>query len=358
MRTQRVGQAETKTTTETPKGGNGEGLKAHKGKRYTNKDFKELCLIIAYIVQRRGAASHEDVMGVFQREMQSKVHPGTLGKVLEALRKKEILAANYQEGVRLFSMKRVKFNCSIELAHLTNMIPTLEEDAGGVALMALIEGIEGKKKEEGRYPQAWADYEVRFKLLRPWLGGTPYHGNPMLQVAYEKSPYRAKPAPKLDGDPNDMPLLFPRSTIDGALIIHRACVSGFLKGGLRSANLSPFAIEHFHVEDILVRPEPGQLTLELWPVMRADEWRGKGGGLRQYEALVPGVEITWTFAAPSKNFISPANMEHWLRRILRSNGRSMSPARGNQTGKAELLEVKHELWKWEDEGGNGAGNGK
>jgi hypothetical protein len=73
-----------------------------------------------------------------------------------------------------------------------------------------------------------------------------------------------------------------------------------------------------------------------------------GAGFGYYEVLLPGQEIVWKFSAPTKNFMTPAEMERWLRRVLCQNRRSMSPARGTQTGAAELLEVKCSKWSVQD----------
>ena len=340
----------TTESNETKNGNNGEGrLAPLKGKRYSKKDFMELSLLCAYIVQRRGGATHGDVLEVFTTEMASKVHPSTLSNVLEALRAKDILAAIHNaDGERSYQMKRLQFNCNVEIAHLTRMIPKLEEDPSGVAIIALVEGAEGKVKEEDRYPQAWADYTVQFRLIEPWYGGTPVAGNKYLLSCLESSPYRVKGLDLGKLDPKAYPLFFGRNPLDGALVVHRACVKGFVSGCLRSIGVTPWSIDNWHFRAIMIKPKI-PLTTYLSPVQRDNNFsKGGGAGLQDYELVNPGEEITWHFAAPTKNYISPANMERFIRRILRTSPRSMSPARGSQTGEAELVSIEHSLWDWDE----------
>jgi hypothetical protein len=90
------------------------------------------------------------------------------------------------------------------------------------------------------------------------------------------------------------------------------------------------------------------LTLSTHPVQRDDKFsKGGGAGLQDYETLQPGEKIVWKFAAPTKNYISPENMKRFIGRILRTSPRSMSPARGVQTGESELVSISHKLWDWE-----------
>ena len=200
MKTTTEPKGKKKPTITDGEGGN--GIDKLKGKRYSQKDFKELSLLCSYIVQRRGGASHADVHDVFTLDMRSKVHPSTLSKVLEALRYKDIFAVIHNDGERIYKMKRLQFNCNIELAHLTQMIPALEDDPAGLAIMAIIEGAEQDTKEKDRYPQLWADYTARVKVITPLYGGTPMAGNPYLSMCYEKSPFKV---PKLNLDKLDPP---------------------------------------------------------------------------------------------------------------------------------------------------------
>jgi hypothetical protein len=354
MKAQRAGTGESNPPTKPdPKKSNGNGSKA-KGRRFTAKqdDLVDLCILVAYIVQARGQASFDDVNAVIEGPLTSKVHPNTLSKALEALRKKEILAIEFAGGERRYSMKRVKFNCSVEIAHVDKLIPTLKDDTAGVAIMAELAGDVGTGKKPRDYPEDWADYEVTLMLLEPWYGSQVFEGNVYLQDAFENHEHNK--SIKKGQDPKTIPLLFDRHPDGKSLSVHKACVAGFIRDNLNRAGKSSYNVDLFGLENLKITVGEGRkngknLVISKLPIQAPTNRQGaSGAGFGYYETLMPGQKITWRFSAPTKNFMTPAEMERWLRRVLCQNRRSMSPARGTQTGAAELLEVKCSKWSVQD----------
>jgi hypothetical protein len=371
MKEQRAGQGELDTTTEKKKppkkGGNG-GITTAQGRKFTKDDFVELCVLCAYIVQQRGQASIHDVQKAIKIELNSRCHVSTLSKVLEALRSKDHLAALYQGSERVYKMKKLKFNTSVELAHVQRLLPTLLEDPAGMAIKAEIENKlqEGKcRTTKGRdYPAEWATYKVRFKLLECWHGGHVWDGNAVLQAMYENSAFNA--TFDQNCDPAQLPLLFERN-VEGGIKIHVGCVRGFLENQLSAAGMSKASVQFFGLSAINHMPKC--ILIQKYPIQRGDQG---GAGFGFYETILPGEEITWEFSAPTVNYMAPDRMKRFLERALLrpGKGRTMSPARGSQTGSAQLVEITHSLWSDEDkdltekeaeakkqQSGGGGGNG-
>lgn len=332
--------------------GNGNGVKSATGRRFTQKDFTELSVLCVYIVQQRGRASLLDVKEALKTELNSSCNVSTLSKVLEALRSKDHLAALYQgtDGEKVYKMKKLKFNTTVELAHVQRLLPTLLEDPAGMAIKAEIEGmLQGDKTRTSKkrdYPQEWATYRVKFRLRKPWHGSQVWEGNPYLQTMYRDSEFNG--TFNQSGDPTQFPLLFDRN-VDGGISIHVGCVRGFLQQHLPKAGLSKWSVEHFGLESIDHMPQ--QIIIHKMPIQRSGQsspGSSMGCGFGYYETLLPGEEITWVFSAPTVNFMTPERMKRFLTRALRYPGRSMSPARGTQDGSADLVELAYTLWSDED----------
>lgn len=341
------------TTTETGKNGkNGgnKGVATLEGRKFTKDNWEELWLLGLYGVQRRGGATCHEIVELIQKDLNSKVDPRTMSRVLEALRKKEFLAANVEGADRVYSTKKLQFNCPMEIAQVDALLCRLKEDPAGIALAVSIEAEEGGS-DSGKdlaYPMDWADYTITVKLITEMRGAYPYAGNPALVEQYKASQFNATfDADKMD--PADLPLIFDRGPNGGVLISARAFV-GFIEHHLGSLQYvardkvrrcTPWDKQHFYVQPIEVLP-PARVVLVRRPTvsMGGPGDRGGGKGLKWFETLPPGTEITVRFSAPTKNFVSSRDMEAWLRRCLRAPVSSFSPACGRQTGASELIKFE------------------
>jgi hypothetical protein len=322
----------------------------------------ELSIICTYLIQQRGGATIGDLLTIFKTELNSTVSDSLMTFVLECLRKREFIAAINQGGEWVWSIKKIKFNCSIEVPHVRGMVNKLQDDPAGIAIKAEIENdIAAKEGKDKSYAKAYAAFEARLMLLTDWYGGQPYAVSPLLQRRVAQSPYQFKTdkgeGPQaMDGKQRDSLLVFeraPNETLpdgtvlgEGELIIHRACVRGFFHTHLRMAGKSPTHCKLIGVEEIRVKPQR-ELVLAAHPIITHGKdvsWQwGMGSGVGYYEALQPGEIVTLKFLAPTENFLTPKQFEEWLAHTLREPARSMSPARGVQTGSAKLLEMKHTL---------------
>ena len=255
--------------------GKGNGAKSKiQGRKFAKKDFVELSVLAAYIVQQRGEASIKDVQSAFKENLNSTVHISTLSKVLEALKSKDLLAALFRQEERVFKMKRVKFNCNVEVAHVRKLIPTLMDDPAGIAIKAEIEGVlnDGKSGTKDRnLPQAWANYVVEFKLLTPWLGSQVLAGNALLALAYEASEF-SDTFPQ-DCDPAMVPLLFERDWETKGILIHNACVRGFFREHLTSLELSPWSVNKIYAQPITHTPK--KIVIAKFPIQTKQSSRAR-----------------------------------------------------------------------------------
>lgn len=341
---------------------NGKKAKRKSYSRQRPDDITELSIICTYLIQQRGGATIGDLLTIFKEELNSAVTDKLLTFVLECLKDRDFIAAIHRDGEWVWKIKKVKFNCSIEVPHVRGMINKLEDDPAGIAIKAEMEGaIASKGKKAREYPRTYAAFEADFMLLSPFYGGQPYNASPQLQRLVAESPYQFKAnkgeGPQaLDGKQRDSLLVFeraPNKTLpdgtvlgEGELVIHSACVRGFIQTHLRVADKAPSHCKMFGVEEIRVKPQLG-LELAAHPIITHGndvswEW-GKGSGVAYYEALQAGEILTLKFIAPTENFLSPKQYEAWLDKIFRSPARSMSPARGVQTGRAKLVELRHEM---------------
>lgn len=338
MKTETGNGAKTKSTGRLPT-----------NKKYAKtreEDVMEVSLLCAYIIQQRGGATNAELVSILREQLRSIASSSMLHHVLEMLRKKDILAATNTGGSWVYTLKRLKFNSNIEIAQLGStkgIINTLYDDPAGLAIKANIESaIAAKEPKKVNKPQDWAVFEVKFRLLTPWLGAQPIEGNEYLSVCYGTSPFKL--AEEHFKDPKSLPLVFERDAITGELLIHRSCVRGFIKTHLSQAGRSEFNVDLFGVQEIRVKPEK-PLTVVKKPIQRQGV-RGNessGAGFAHYETLFPGEELMMKFTAPTKNFLTPKQLEKWLRVALEYPTRSMSPARGVETGSAELLTCTHTL---------------
>ena len=360
-----------------------------KGRRFTNKDQVELAVLVCYMVQTRGNMSIKDMLDYLHRGLNSRVAKQTLFKVAEQLRSRKFLVANYIGAERCFSMARVQFNAGsmteVAHTHIDGLISSLTADPAGIAIAAEIGallgvtgpgGKPGKGGKPRKYPREWATYTAKLQLLEPWLGAWPIVGNALLKRMYDLTPEYAHL--DLNCDPKEIPLVFLRGR--GGLIVHADCVRGFIEKHLPSLGMSPMDVRNFYLGSIVIKPslkeeqlkvideeELKALTLKdlsvyKSPIQRPASHTGggmaaEGAGFGFYEAVMPGTIVEWKFDAPTVNWPTPEQIEWWLRSILDRSHRSLSPARGGQTGAAELLSLDIKKWppmfKQDDGNGNG-----
>jgi hypothetical protein len=226
---------------------------------------------------------------------------------------------------------------------LRGSLTALWDDPAGMALKAKIEGAIGPKVTTKKWPEAWALATVEFRLLTPFLGAQSIVGNDLLETAYRRSSYKSINLDKCD--PKTIPLVFERCIVRDALVIHRACVRGFLRGHLKQAGKSDMGIAHFGTRDIRVKPKTPLSVIRL--ALPNDPNAPKNvtaKGMCYHEALSPGEVLTMQFSWPTRNYLSPEEMEAWLRLALEAPVRSMSPARGTQYGASELVSFSYELY--------------
>lgn len=362
-----------KTSQHKPSPG-GNGVKT-KGITFTQKSdgpgsWFNLLILLAYCIQARGMASLEGLLDDIHVRLESKVASGTLNKAITALRKQEIIAVSSSGGESAYSMKRVKFNCSPEIAQVGKLIETLRADAAG---QLIITEFQKDKDKKAPPPTETHIIQVDFQLIVEWLGGHVWEGNDLMQELYfdacryhtlhfkkadrmkGKHVKPGKPAKILSRfqDENDLPLMFQR-TYDGKLVAsHAASVRGFLDSSM--SNIAAinkvvkggWSSDKFGVGPITADIDEKCLLITRLPVIRDSSKKGRrseseGAGLKNHEVLKPGItHLTWEMTMPTKNFCTPAELAKWLAHVMRNPFRTMSPARGKQYGAAVVEQVRH-----------------
>jgi len=316
---------------------NGEKASGVKRTRMGKKDFAKLGVVIAYIVQHRGHARTKDVEEALYEQCLVTVNGKTVCSVMEALRKKGILAIGQQGGLRVYSMKTTQFNVRVEIAEFTSLYLALGADAQAALIQSALEN-GGKVTKHTEWPHSPGRFRATFKsaLL---IGGHSVMGSPSHARAYEISELRAE---RVDDDPNKVFLTFERMGKD-RLMINEACIRGWLTRNMALANMPKTWSQQFGIKPILFKPR--ELLVRQLPIQRppgrADGQTTAtsiGVGLGDYEAVVEET-IVWEFTAPTVNFLDLEEMRVFLAAALEMpRERSMSPGRGTQYGGgAELL---------------------
>ena len=271
-------------------------LKARSFAKSREKDVRDLSLLISYTVQVRGGAIHREMMTILKDEMGCKVRPELVSHVLELLKDKDVLAANQRGDEWVYKMKRLNFNCNVEVAHVTRMLPTLQDDPSGIAIMAMLENAahNGSKKKEDRFPKDWHQFKLTFKLTDKITGGAVIDGNNHLLELYENGEHKPFDLAAMDPKQRQTTLIFERDD-QGNFMINRACVRGMFKHVLSMAGKAPkWNLPHIGIRPIRFKPG-NSVTSCKYPVQRNEEHsKGGGAGFSWMEVVRPGqvMELT------------------------------------------------------------------
>jgi predicted transcriptional regulator len=312
---------------------NGEKVKRT---RMGKKDFAKLGVVVAYIVQHRGHASTKDVEDALLNQCLVTVNSKTVCSVMEALRKKGILAIGHQGGLRVYSMKTTTFNVRVEIAEFTSLYLAIGSDAQAMLIQNVLEG-GGKIIKDQKWPSHPAKYRATVKtgIL---VGQHSLEGSPAHALAYERSELRAE---REEDDPNKVFLTFERVGKD-RIMINEACIRGWLMRNMPQANMPPSYAKMFGIKPIIFKPT--EIMVRQLPIQRPPA-RGDGQapgtsigvGLGDYEAIVEETFV-WEFTAPTVNFMDTEEMKAFLATILEyPRERSLSPGRGTQYGGGATL---------------------
>jgi len=353
--------------------GNGGGVKVEGVSFSKSKDedkpgnWFELLLVTAYAIQTCGGATVREIAEYIIAALNSKVRDGTVSDAVEALRKQNIVAVGQNsDGSKSYSMKSWRFNCgNLEVAQVTEMVKTLRADSTGEMIL---EKFRKEQPTKAPWPAEPHYFEATIQLLCHWLGGHVWAGSRYQQLGYfgcagwhtlhfnyderlkgkcckGKGPFKLRPR---YADHKSAPLMFERRA--GKIVAaHKANIRGFLEHGISylgtpSKNVTHGrSVDHFATQAILIEPEERELCDRLIPIVRGNT-RGneqQGAGLANHEVLIEGTELVWSFAMPTKNFMTPGEVKEWLSYILTMPHRSMSPARGAQYGEAVLMKLRH-----------------
>lgn len=338
----------------------------------------DLLVAAAFAVQCRGTATVFEVFEDFisPKGLNSKVKENTISDALEGLRKMDVLAEGQNaDGQRVFSMKRVKFNCNPQISDVRQMVENLKSDTAG---MLIIERFRGNDitQEKRAWPDEPADFEIDVVLLDAMTAGQVWNGNYLYQQLYfDAGKWFTLHQTNKDGtlkkddkgnyiykneyvDHAERPLIFERTWDKKLMLTHPQALQNFFannvsaftptknEGFNRAIQVSNF----FGLEAFTCDVPEHMLTIFKGPVIRDNPGprESVGAGLYNYEAVKPGLKATLCFTCPTKNFILPKDFKFWLSRTLRRPIRGMSPSRGARFRGMVLKAMRYKLWsKWE-----------
>ena len=311
--------------------------------RFKAQDAATLGVVLVYLVQARGQASEEEINAGLV-DLNAKVDTRTVHNTLEALRKKRVLVEAHrgqsQGGERVYAMAQLRFNNTIEVAHVTNITGLIHKlkqvDLG--TFEAVHNRLQETKEKRNPPPEDFARLRLRFRLMECWYGGMPYAGTDRDRDLYHRSQSARQKPP----DEKEPFLVFERDR-SGALIINRACILGWIKNHLPRVGKPDYMIRHFGCKPIRFTPTNGELQVTKKPVQRDGAQfsrEGSGCGFSWYEILEAGTELELHFIAPLTNFLNLEELKAFMADALEMPHRSMSPARGRQWGSAELISLE------------------
>ena len=324
---------------------------------------QEVGLLLAYVLQKLGEATVEGIdkaiheHGTSLNKLNVHVTLARLKASAEALRARGILSMRYgddgDEGdtkVPLYKMRRRGWEAPPEVATFAKLMPILiatVEDAALKSALDLDENSDddSEKKGAGASRNHYRGFQTLLVGLvneQPFHGGQPIVGNPALEQAWKRSPFRPEGthvAPqvvtvrKVKVLDYGVDLVFERAH-DGRLFIHAGVVRGWI--GSICYHLG-YSSEGMRVlvgtPGIYIEPKQ-PLLVEQRPLNA----NGDGVGMARYETLQPGEDITFLMRVPTEGHKAPS-LEEWQNLLAwgcRFAPRHLSPARGRMTGACRL----------------------
>lgn len=328
----------------------------------------ELAVVAAYVVQSHGDSTFEDVEETIRKLHYTPADGVSLRDVLDALKNKNIVSQNNKldennQQIVHYSMKKICLANVPETAQVTKgLLPTLLADEGSEEIKAVFDGIEmgaplppeegeekpkekkGKKSKGGKPKGAvYRDshmYVAKFRLLERLYGGRMMC--PTMKSLRDSSSY----LPTLVGRSAPVIQDFFERAHDGAILIHGGCVRGWFSSQL--PRVTPFSESlraYCSFDSVKVYPKQG-VRLTTLPVPPA-KGSTRGSPPVTYETLMPGEILEVTIHAPTTGFLTPKQMENYLRYLGPHATRKLSPARGSESGAMELISFEDlgDVWK-------------
>lgn len=339
------------------------------------ESWERLCLLVAYIIQCRGAATVSEVIDTLL-SLHCKVRAGTVSDSVAAMQKSNVLAESHNsDGVRTLSLSRINFNCNPPLSHVEKAIEALRADQAGELILIKLKGDKGPNGEKNAWPTEPADYRIWLHLSRDMLAALPW-SSLSLQGRYLAGPeagmslHRENGKVKRDSkgnpvmrkqfsDHTEIPLMFDR-THDGKLLLNNVlCILNTFKRIVAAAQ--PPVERTIRADDVErffcfkpIEADPKKLSENLLPTIRKETGRdgkGAGAGPKLFESFPAGNTVVLELRAPTKNFITPEEMKSWLERVMDFCPSGLSNARSSSGyGRGVVTKVEVRTWAEWDKG--------
>ena len=303
-------------------------------------ELVQLQVLTAFLVQKLGKASQANVAEKMA-ELGAACDEHLLHQALEGLRGRGILS--YASGRKpegqvaaFYRMRRAEYAPSLEIAHITDLLPRLVATPEAKALMAELNGEEAEVEEGEQKKTRALGYEqyvavrATFLTLTELVGSQP--ASPWLDELVARSA-------KLTGLPKiDAQLRFWRDFATGLPQLPSDALRGWIRTGLRSAGFSDAVAGYVAVSDAVIDVDKKDFLQGAFPVI--DPRTREGKGLTTCELIAPKQRVTVTFRIPTRGFMSARQFKLWLAAYAPNPIRGCSPARGARFGKMVMIKFE------------------
>lgn len=296
------------------------------------KDHTEIAILLTFVLQKHGAIQASDLPGVL-RALGARIHGATLRSALQGLKKRQIIAVNqapHENGhvEERYEIRLAAFPTSLEVAHVTDLLPQLLRTEGAEKIKKLLEGEDkhGESKKRENTIREYRFASVTIQLMDP------IYGSQILNPSFEAIRKRLGLKAFTDSDK-----VFERLT-NGRIIIRADAFRGwFATNVTRLAGLGEAAASYLAMSPVQFHLG-ARVEQTVLPVVNSQ--RGGRAGVSppvSYETLPAGSFAVFTLGWPIIGTFSSEQIEKLLHICGAIPRRGLSPARGGRTGRFRVV---------------------
>jgi hypothetical protein len=292
-------------------------------------DLVEVTIIGTYLVQKLRKPTIGEVLDTARDKLGAIIHRATLKRALEGAQKGNLVTGakvDMEDGTAktVYSMKTAIWRAPPELAHIVDLLPVLLKDEGAVAIKAWFdkqEGAGGKKAKRGPDICDYHAFRVTAVTLDPLLGS-------QINCAHTNAVRKEFPS-KLDEAGTEVEGIFERCPLTGDYLIPQDVLQGWFGTNVcRFSNMTASKAMYIAFSPLRIRPKK-PIRQMILPVTS----RTGPAAPKSYETIAAGEEILFEFMAPTRGFMTMAQLERGFIEAGLRPVRGISPARGRRFGR-------------------------
>ena len=314
-------------------GSNGNGKKPKKVK-FGAKQMAEIGVIAAFVVQHLRKPTFEEIQECVRDKLSATIHKVTLERALDGLCKAKFITKSSMSdekgtGRTTYTMRTVWRNPP-EMAHVTTLLKALATNPEAEQIMAALNAQEeaGTKKARKEGPGDFHQFEVEIVTLDPWVGSMPGDGE-----VHNRN--RTMFPTRIDKENIPIVNYWDRDEATGLFRIAQDVQQGWFGCNVaRYFQYGPWWGELVAFSPILFTPDQDPVQIKL-PCTGGPH--GQNAGPQFYEAILPGQKMTMRFTAPTKKFLTAAQLESFIFEAGLRPRRGLSPSRGRKYGRFAVI---------------------